>query len=110
MREQDTLGRFGGDEFVIYLDGVADEEVARAIAEKVRHCLNQPINGRDGVKLSIDASIGIALFPQDGLDMETLMRVADGRMFDQKRIHRILSPHDSQSPLSRSQQQSVADA
>ena len=110
LRKDDAVARFGGDEFVIYLDGVADEEVARAIAEKVRHCLNQPINGRDGVKLSIDASIGIALFPQDGLDMETLMRVADGRMFDQKRIHRILSPHDSQSPLSRSQQQSVADA
>ncbi|WP_051516562.1 diguanylate cyclase [Herbaspirillum sp. RV1423] len=96
LRKEDSVARFGGDEFVVYLHGVSDENVAKSIAEKIRTCLNQPIEGRDGNKYHVDASIGMALFPQDGLDIETLLRVADERMFEQKRMHRMLSydvPH-----------------
>jgi GGDEF domain-containing protein len=73
------------------LHGVTDENIAKSIAEKIRNFLNQPIEGRDGNQYHVDASIGVALFPQDGLDIETLLRVADERMFEQKRMHRILS-------------------
>ena len=91
LRHDDSVARFGGDEFVIYLHGVSDIEVARGIADKIRHAVNKPIEGRDGKQYVIDASFGISLYPDDGLDVETLLRVADSRMFDQKRLHRILA-------------------
>ena len=91
LRKEDSVARFGGDEFVIYLHGVSELCAAKAIADKIRHALNEPITGRDDQQYQIDASVGIALYPQDGLDIETLLRVADERMFEQKRMHRILS-------------------
>lgn len=91
LRKEDSVARFGGDEFVIYLHGVDDVSTAKSIAEKIRNFLKQPIEGRDGARYQIDASIGVALYPQDGLDVESLLRVADERMFEQKRLHRMLS-------------------
>ncbi|WP_299539651.1 sensor domain-containing diguanylate cyclase [uncultured Herbaspirillum sp.] len=91
LRHDDSVARFGGDEFVVYLHGVTEMEVARSIADKIRHAVNKPIEGRDGQRYTVDASVGVSLYPDDGLDVETLLRVADSRMFDQKRLHRILS-------------------
>ncbi|WP_338720258.1 diguanylate cyclase [Herbaspirillum sp. DW155] len=91
LRHDDSVARFGGDEFVVYLHGVTDMEVARSIADKIRHAVNKPIEGRDGQSYTVDASVGVSLYPDDGLDVETLLRVADSRMFDQKRLHRILA-------------------
>ena len=91
LRHDDSVARFGGDEFVVYLHGVTEMEVARSIADKIRHAVNKPIEGRDGQQYTVDASVGVSLYPDDGLDVETLLRVADSRMFDQKRLHRILS-------------------
>jgi len=91
VRRDDSVARFGGDEFVVYLHGVETEEIANAIIDKVRTFLSKPVAGRDGLEYQIEASIGMALYPQDGLDIETLLRVADSRMFDQKRMHRVMS-------------------
>ena len=91
LRHDDAVARFGGDEFVIYLHGLSDIAAARSIADKLRHSVNRPIDGRDGHQYLVDASVGVALYPEDGLDVETLLRVADSRMFDQKRLHRMLS-------------------
>ncbi|MDR9834401.1 diguanylate cyclase [Herbaspirillum huttiense] len=91
LRHDDSVARFGGDEFVVYLHGVTEMDVARSIADKIRHAVNKPIAGRDGQDYTVDASVGVSLYPDDGLDVETLLRVADSRMFDQKRLHRILS-------------------
>jgi len=102
LRKDDSVARFGGDEFVVYLHGVSDEEIAKSIAEKIRNFLNQPIEGRDGNQYVVDASIGAALFPRDGLDIETLLRVADERMFEQKRMHRILSYEVPDAPDDKS--------
>ena len=88
MRKDDAVSRFGGDEFMIYLHGVATETVANSIAQKIRLCLRRPIVGRNGVKYHIDASIGFAIYPEDGLDVETLLRVSDHRMFEMKRANR----------------------
>lgn len=88
VRKEDAVSRFGGDEFLIYLHGVADADIAAAIAEKVRTFLQQPIHGRDGTAYGIDGSIGFAIYPADGLDVETLLRTADQRMFEQKRDNR----------------------
>ncbi|MBB5392983.1 diguanylate cyclase (GGDEF)-like protein [Herbaspirillum sp. SJZ130] len=91
LRHDDSVARFGGDEFVVYLHGVSEIEVARTIADKIRHAVNRPIEGRDGNQYTVDASVGVSLYPEDGLDVETLLRMADSRMFDQKRLHRMLS-------------------
>lgn len=91
LRHDDSVARFGGDEFVVYLHGVNEIEVARTLADKIRHAVNKPIDGRDGNQYIVDASVGVSLYPEDGLDVETLLRMADSRMFDQKRLHRILS-------------------
>jgi|GEM_PF-408157 len=91
VRHHDSVARFGGDEFVVYLHDVTDLDTARIIAEKVRQAVNRPIEGRDGQRYQVDASVGVALYPDDGLDVETLLRVADSRMFEQKRLHRMLS-------------------
>lgn len=85
MRRDDAVSRFGGDEFMIYLHGVSNAAVAAAIAEKLRLCLRKPIAGRNDAVYQIDASIGFAIYPDDGLDVETLLRVSDHRMFDKKR-------------------------
>ena len=88
MRREDAVSRFGGDEFMIYLHGVSTTEAATAIAEKIRLCLRKPIEGRDGVIYHVDASIGFAIYPDDGLDVETLLRVSDHRMFAEKRSNK----------------------
>jgi diguanylate cyclase (GGDEF)-like protein len=88
MRKDDAVSRFGGDEFMIYLHGVSNAATATAIAEKIRRRLCEPIAGRNDATYSIDASIGFAIYPEDGLDVETLLRVSDHRMFDQKRANR----------------------
>ena len=67
---------------------MATETVANSIAQKIRLCLRRPIVGRNGVKYHIDASIGFAIYPEDGLDVETLLRVSDHRMFEMKRANR----------------------
>jgi diguanylate cyclase (GGDEF)-like protein len=88
MRKDDAVSRFGGDEFMIYLHGVSNAAVAATIAEKIRLCLCKPIAGRNGATYHIDASIGFAIYPEDGLDVETLLRVSDHRMFEKKRSNR----------------------
>ncbi|MDB5776433.1 MAG: histidine kinase [Herbaspirillum sp.] len=87
MRKEDAVSRFGGDEFMIYLHD-AERASAEAVADKLRLCLQTPIGGRNGEQYHIDASIGFAIYPNDGLDVETLVRVADHHMFEQKRGNR----------------------
>ena len=66
----------GGDEFVLLLPTIASEESAGVIAAKVVRSLRKAVSC-DGRTLRITASVGIALFPDDGEDSETLMRKAD---------------------------------
>jgi diguanylate cyclase (GGDEF)-like protein/PAS domain S-box-containing protein len=83
VRSSDTISRQGGDEFVILLWEVRHAQDAAAAAEKVLKAVREPhyINQH---KLYITGSIGIATFPEDGTDAETLMTKADCAMYHAK--------------------------
>jgi diguanylate cyclase (GGDEF)-like protein len=75
LRQGDTIARLGGDEFTVLLPGVKKDEDVAVIAEKLRLALRSPfsIGGRE---LTATASIGIALHPDDGPDIESLLKCA----------------------------------
>ncbi|MBY0573010.1 MAG: EAL domain-containing protein [Undibacterium sp.] len=83
LREGDTISRLGGDEFILVLPGV-DELGAEHVAEKLLRTLSQSYQFGQ-YDLNVSASIGIAIFPQDGEDLETLLRNADTAMYRAKK-------------------------
>lgn len=83
MRKDDTLARFGGDEFVLLLMAPADGYSAGQVAEKIRDALQVAVTV-EGQELHVGCSIGISLYPHDGSDAETLMRNADIAMYHAK--------------------------
>lgn len=82
-RQSDTVSRFGGDEFVILLQRVNKAQDATIIAEKILRALNQSFTINQHA-ISISASIGIAIFPQHGDDVNLLLRNADAAMYAAK--------------------------
>ncbi|MCK4834851.1 MAG: bifunctional diguanylate cyclase/phosphodiesterase, partial [Gammaproteobacteria bacterium] len=80
----DTLARFGGDEFTLMLPKLHDgQEDASKLAEKITNTLKQPFNV-EGHELYVSASIGIALYPQDGTNIDSLIKHADVAMYHVK--------------------------
>ncbi len=82
LRASDTVARLGGDEFVILADN-ANPEYASHLAQKILEQLRLPIT-LSGQILSVTASLGIAVFPDDGVDSQQLMRAADMAMYSAK--------------------------
>jgi diguanylate cyclase (GGDEF)-like protein len=83
LRQSDSVARLGGDEFAILLPEIDDEADVLAAANKIREALAQPIAVRD-LSLEVEASAGIALYPDHGLDPETLIQHADVAMYSAK--------------------------
>src|SRR3954447_10497453 len=83
LREGDTVARLGGDEFAGVLPGGGEAEGALDVARKLRAVIQEPFPSQ-GMVLEVGASIGIALFPDDGTDSDTLMRHADVAMYQAK--------------------------
>ncbi len=83
-RAQDTFARLGGDEFVLMLTEIEEISGISVAVDRVRSCLCEPflIAERD---IQMAVSVGIAVFPQDGKDWESLLRNADSAMFEAKR-------------------------
>ncbi|MDL0430450.1 sensor domain-containing diguanylate cyclase [Marinobacter sp. TBZ242] len=84
VRAADTVGRLGGDEFIVLLDGIKQPEDAANVAEKVLATLSEPYE-LSAATLTLIPSIGIAVYPEHGEDRETLIRHADGAMYRVKR-------------------------
>jgi diguanylate cyclase (GGDEF)-like protein len=86
LRESDSIARLGGDEFGVLLPAVKNEDDAVAVAEKVRQALRKPVV-INGITLDLAATIGIAVFPEHGSDVETLVQRADVAMYLGKEDH-----------------------
>ncbi len=79
------IARLGGDEFIILLNDLARPEDAAKVAERIQRWITQPV--QMGMRQAhIDVSIGIAVYPLDGLDSETLLKNADIAMYHAKKI------------------------
>ncbi|MCD2516100.1 EAL domain-containing protein [Massilia sp. G4R7] len=84
LRRSDTLARFGGDEFVILLpDSSSDPLALTPLLEKVRQAVTEPVDV-EGQEVQVSCSMGVVLYPRDGLDANTLMMNADAAMYRAK--------------------------
>ncbi|WP_417067080.1 diguanylate cyclase domain-containing protein [Niveibacterium terrae] len=80
IRASDTVGRIGGDEFVVLLRDISCAEDAARVAEKIRAALSQPMSV-DELELSLSASLGIAVYPEHGEDEGEIAKNADRAMY-----------------------------
>jgi diguanylate cyclase (GGDEF)-like protein len=87
VRSSDTVGRQGGDEFVVLLQEVSHAQDAAITATKILEVLRKP-HYIDEHELHVTASIGIATYPDDGTDVETLMKKVDLAMYQAKETGR----------------------
>lgn len=87
LRAEDTIARIGGDEFVILLKEISKPQTAAHVAEKILGAMSGPFI-IEGQEQNISASIGISVYPNDGLDLRTLMISADGAMYHAKKMGR----------------------
>ncbi|MBX9818755.1 MAG: GGDEF domain-containing protein [Burkholderiaceae bacterium] len=83
-RDDDTVSRLGGDEFLFLLMGAGDEQAVANLAQKIVHRVQLPCQLSVG-EISVLLSIGIALFPKNGTTVESLIKEADAAMYKAKR-------------------------
>jgi len=86
VRAVDTVSRHGGDEFVVLLAELNQPRDAQAVADKLLEAIGAPAQV-SGVAVNVTASVGMAFFPDDGQDIETLVARADAAMYASKRRH-----------------------
>ena len=84
LREEDTVSRFGGDEFGILLASVSSREDCELVVDGLLNVISEPFTTED-ITLTPDASIGISLYPDNGEDEKILVRRADQAMYQAKR-------------------------
>ena len=83
FRVSDIVGRIGGDEFMIFLKDIKDEEAIRKEARKLELFFKN-FQAGEYVKYSATASIGAAVYPQDARDFESLYKMADKALYTSK--------------------------
>ncbi|MCA1644918.1 MAG: EAL domain-containing protein [Chloroflexi bacterium] len=94
LHESDTLARLGGDEFAVLLASTGDVEGASLVALRLQQALEDAFIVLEE-RVNIGASIGIALFPEDGSDAEALLRCADVAMYSAKRSGRACAAYEA---------------
>lgn len=83
VRDTDTVARLGGDEFLLVLECVENDQDVGVVARKIIDKLSTPLEVQSQT-LSTGASIGIALYPEDGIDVDSLLKNADSAMYHAK--------------------------
>jgi len=81
LRSSDVLARLGGDEFAVIIGGINEAEEARVVSEKLIEALKSEILLPNGQTCCVGTSIGIALYPDNAMEMDTLLRLADEAMY-----------------------------
>lgn len=84
VRETDTVARLGGDEFTVLLDTITRSEDAAVVAENIINAIIQEYN-LNGNKIKVTCSVGIAIFPNDGMTVDSLIHCADQAMYNVKK-------------------------
>jgi len=87
LRPHDTLARLGGDEFAVLVTIVRNRAEVEEIAQRLEHCFDEPF-AMEGLTLTGLASVGIALYPQDGATRDALLNIADAAMYIVKNAKR----------------------
>lgn len=80
LRESDIISRFGSDEFVVMLAGVGAVENISKVAEKIIRSIQMPFEKLKGNEIQISCSIGVAIYPRDGINADLLIKAADDAM------------------------------
>ncbi len=83
VRQEDTVARVGGDEFILLLENIYDVKNAAVAAEKLMLAFNEPFK-LQGQEIHVSASMGISIYPRDGQDASMLLRNADSAMYRAK--------------------------
>jgi diguanylate cyclase (GGDEF)-like protein len=91
LREGDAVVRLGGDEFVLLL-AVEDREVALDVVRRLADHVHEPYD-LAGIRIEVEMSVGVALFGEDGDDLETLLRRADVAMYEAKAHGEVVRPY-----------------
>jgi diguanylate cyclase (GGDEF)-like protein len=100
VRETDVVCRHGGDEFLIAMADFADRGSLLKRVERVMHAVNGTYSTQT-MRFDVSCTIGVAIYPHDGLDCETLMRRADYALYQAKNAGRrryALFPQDATAP------------
>jgi diguanylate cyclase (GGDEF)-like protein/PAS domain S-box-containing protein len=84
VRSMDTAARLGGDEFAVIMQDAPGAEQALALARRIHARLNEPLSGETLPEVTLGASIGVALCPNSGLDVDALLAAADRAMYQVK--------------------------
>lgn len=87
VRETDTISRQGGDEFILLLGDVRDGDAASRVADKIHQRMGEPFSLGEHV-LQTSFSVGIAMYPEDGIDFDSLLQKADTAMYHAKEAGR----------------------
>jgi diguanylate cyclase (GGDEF)-like protein len=96
VRRSDTLARLGGDEFAVLFERIPERTVAESLVIALRALFTEPIEVGDN-RFEIGFSAGLTMFPEDGRDADTLVRIADGAMYREKSLR----PRNRETPLLR---------
>ncbi|HSN20323.1 MAG TPA: PAS domain-containing protein [Usitatibacter sp.] len=87
LRQSDVLARVSGDEFVVMLEDFPDENAPELVARKVLDEVRRPFQ-IEGHEIHVSGSLGLALHPEDGSDVEALLKNADAAMYHAKELGR----------------------
>lgn len=87
VRISDTVCRIGGDEFIVVMESIDEQDSAERIVEKFTDTLSEPYP-LDNLSISVSASVGMAVYPEDGHTWHSLMSVADQKMYQAKTSHK----------------------